>query len=174
MSILRLPFYVATLDPDSDVYEASDDSGCGEFSPEREVDFSSRGNAWSSITVESWAEMRARFGPGEYIRTQHWRGLRHAPVFDVDREMDTKTRLAIYVTFPGHEGIDMVRSTHWWHVYVNIELTFAEYMSRLTDLADAGIVEPGYVGATDGRGASFVRKPHVRKRTRSADEGGEW
>lgn len=77
----------------------------------------------------------------------------HRPVIDID----VPIRL-VPSTTPGHH-----------HLYIDHDVPYHRYLNILDALADAGIVEPGYVAATRRRGMSFVRLPWVAK----VDGGGE-
>ena len=45
------------------------------------------------------------------------------------------------------------------HLYINVGMTFEAYKNILVALADAGVVEQGYVDASIRRGRSDVRLP---------------
>ena len=49
------------------------------------------------------------------------------------------------------------------HLYINVGMTFEAYKNILVALADAGVVEQGYVDASIRRGRSDVRLPWVVK-----------
>lgn len=50
-----------------------------------------------------------------------------------------------------------------FHLYLDKPMSWAAYEKLLTALADAGIVERGYVRASIERGATFVRLPWIKK-----------
>lgn len=49
------------------------------------------------------------------------------------------------------------------HLYVDKAMTWDTYQDLLGALVDAGVLEPGYVGASEARGWTCVRLPWVRK-----------
>lgn len=59
---------------------------------------------------------------------------------------------AIASTTPGHG-----------HLYVDKLMDWATYQTLLNKLVDLGVLEPGYVGASEARGWTCVRLPWVRK-----------
>jgi CRISPR/Cas system CSM-associated protein Csm3 (group 7 of RAMP superfamily) len=63
-------------------------------------------------------------------------------------------------TTPGH-----------FHLYIDHELEKEAYFALLTALAEAGLIEPGYLGASKNRGYTAVRLPWVKKE--KADETAE-
>lgn len=71
----------------------------------------------------------------------------HAPTLDIDlpvRVVDSET--------PGHH-----------HLFIDKEMTWAQYATLLLVLEDVGILEPGYVRASLERGATYVAsKPWKR------------
>jgi hypothetical protein len=71
----------------------------------------------------------------------------HMPVIDIDREC-----MLIETTTTGH-----------FHLYINREMTRAQYFSMLNALVLAGVVEPGYYAHALRRGATFARYPGVTK-----------
>ena len=76
----------------------------------------------------------------------------HYPVLDLD--------IPAYLvpsSTPGHS-----------HLYLNIEIDADTYFELLDVLSGAGILESGYVAASEARGYSSVRLPWVKK-----DEGGD-
>jgi hypothetical protein len=71
----------------------------------------------------------------------------HKVVIDVDlpvRVIESST--------PGH-----------FHLFIDHEMTWLTYVALLRALTAAGIVEPGYLAAAQGRGHTAVRLPWVRK-----------
>lgn len=73
--------------------------------------------------------------------------LTHWPVIDID----VPAHLVPSST-PGHS-----------HLYIDVPVPGEQYWALLEALADAGIVQPGYVGACWSRGYTSVRLPWVRK-----------
>lgn len=71
----------------------------------------------------------------------------HRPVLDIDlpvRVLESST--------PGHS-----------HVYIDYEMSWEAYEKLLWALADAGLIEAGYVRASVDRGYTALRLPWVRK-----------
>lgn len=79
------------------------------------------------------------FGPEEY--------LLHKPVLDID--LPAKL---IESSRPGH-----------YHLFIDKEMSWGQYVRLLMALAEAGILERGYVSASLERGYSCVRLPWVKK-----------
>lgn len=71
----------------------------------------------------------------------------HMPCIDID----VPCRLVPSST-PGH-----------YHLYFDVLVHSDEYFGMLEAMADAGIVEDGYVRASEARGMSLVRRPGVTK-----------
>lgn len=71
----------------------------------------------------------------------------HYPCIDID----IPVRLVPSST-PGHS-----------HLYVDEPITWATYKNLLVALAEAGIVEEGYLNASVNQGGTTVRMPHVKK-----------
>lgn len=73
----------------------------------------------------------------------------HALVIDIDHPS-----WLVASSTPGH-----------FHLYVDVPggIPWAQYHKLLTALADAGVVEQGYAGASIRRGHSDVRLPWVKK-----------
>ncbi|MFY1688195.1 hypothetical protein [Plantactinospora sp. WMMB782] len=74
-------------------------------------------------------------------------GRMHKPVID----LDLPARLVPSST-EGH-----------FHLYIDQAVPWEAYVKLLEALADAGLVEPGYVRSSIARGFSAVRPPWVRK-----------
>lgn len=72
---------------------------------------------------------------------------RHKPVLDID--------------FPA-KLIESSSEGHF-HLYLDKELTWAQYEKLLITLGEIGLVEHGYVEAARRRGYTAVRLPWVRK-----------
>lgn len=51
------------------------------------------------------------------------------------------------------------------HLYINKKITWDKYVKVMEAMADAGILEEGYVNASKSRGYSAVRPPWVKKGT---------
>ena len=71
----------------------------------------------------------------------------HYPCIDIDipiRVVPSST--------PGHS-----------HLYVDEPITWDTYKNLLEALAEAGIVEEGYLNASVDQGGTTVRMPHVKK-----------
>lgn len=49
------------------------------------------------------------------------------------------------------------------HLYIDAEMTWEQYQKLLTALAEAGVVEGGYVGASIARGHTSLRMPWIHK-----------
>ena len=77
--------------------------------------------------------------PAEYL---------HRPVLDID----IPARL-IPSSTPGHH-----------HLYLDVDMPWDKYEALLKALADAGVIEQGYLLAALDRGATFVRLPWVGKK----------
>ena len=71
----------------------------------------------------------------------------HAPAID----LDVKARL-IPSSTPGHS-----------HLYIDHELSWADYLRVLKLLAKVGIVEHGIVSSAERRGTTLLRLPHAKK-----------
>lgn len=71
----------------------------------------------------------------------------HAPVID----FDVPARLVPSST-PGNS-----------HLYIDVAMSWEKYEALLQALVDAGVVEPGYLGASRERRATFVRMPGFTK-----------
>lgn len=80
------------------------------------------------------------------VASDAWGGSsQHMPCIDIDlpiRAVESRT--------PGH-----------FHLYIDKAISWPHYARILTALADAGIVEQGYLDASLMHGATFVRKPPV-------------
>ena len=75
----------------------------------------------------------------------------HYPVIDLD--------VPVYLvpsSTPGHS-----------HLYINVGMTFEDYTRILLALAQAGVVEDGYVEASIRRGRSDVRLPWIQKKVKT-------
>lgn len=79
---------------------------------------------------------------------------RHKLVID----LDLPAKL-IESTTPGH-----------YHLYVDKLIPTDKYFALLKALANAGLIEPGYLGASEARGYTAVRLPWVKKKVRDNAE----
>lgn len=80
----------------------------------------------------------------------HWadaKNQRHAPTLDID--------------FPC-ELIESSTEGHF-HLYIDVPMSWGEYEMLLAVLQKVGICQAGFVQLSLARGASFVRKPGVKK-----------
>lgn len=71
----------------------------------------------------------------------------HAPALDIDWPCQL-----IESSTPGH-----------FHLYIDKPLTWAHYVKLLTVMAEVGLLEEGYVGASLRDGATILRRPGVKK-----------
>lgn len=53
-----------------------------------------------------------------------------------------------------------------FHLYIDHELDWDVYVELLRALVKAGLVEPGYLGASEARGFTAARLPWVKKETK--------
>jgi hypothetical protein len=74
----------------------------------------------------------------------------HRLVIDIDHRIKV-----VESTTPGH-----------FHLYIDVPMSWDRALGVLTAMADAGVVEPGYVAASKARGYTAVRLPWVRKEAR--------
>lgn len=61
-------------------------------------------------------------------------------------------------TTPGHS-----------HLYIDKAMTWANYLKLLHVLAEVGVLEPGYVGASERRGHTTLRLPWIAKETPASE-----
>lgn len=80
-------------------------------------------------------------------------GLMHAPVLDIDIP-----HTLVPSSTPG-KG----------HLYLDVLMTWEDYVDLLRILAKVGVIEPGYYRASERKGFSAARLPWVKKYI----EGGE-
>lgn len=71
----------------------------------------------------------------------------HRPVLDIDMPI-----AVVPSSTPGH-----------YHLFIDKEMSWNDYSRLLGVLAEVGILEPGYVGASLARKATMVRLPWVKK-----------
>ena len=72
----------------------------------------------------------------------------HAPTLDID-EINVEV---IESTTPGN-----------YHLYIDKAMPWEDYIKLLQVLREVGICQAGFVGLSMARGASFLRKPGVKK-----------
>ncbi len=84
--------------------------------------------------------------------TQVGEGAQHFPVLDLD--------IPAYLLPSSTEGHS--------HLYLDVQLDDARFWALCDALAEAGILEPGYVSACKARGYTSVRLPWVKKAEVSA------
>jgi hypothetical protein len=72
---------------------------------------------------------------------------RHMPVIDIDM-----TSMLLPSSTPGH-----------YHLYINQEMTWKQFLKMLKAMTDAGVVQEGFYQHTKRRGRAFVRYPGVTK-----------
>jgi hypothetical protein len=59
---------------------------------------------------------------------------------------------------------ELVRSTNGnAHLFIDVDVPWSAYLDLLHALANCGIIEPGYLGASEARGFTAVRLPWVPK-----------
>ena len=75
----------------------------------------------------------------------------HYPVIDLDVPVHL-----VPSSTPGHS-----------HLYINVGMSFEDYTRILLALAQAGVVEEGYVEASIRRGRSDVRLPWIQKEVKA-------
>lgn len=75
--------------------------------------------------------------------------VKHKLLVDIDYPV-----LAIDSSTPGHS-----------HLYIDKELTWDQVLKVLRVLAEVGLVEPGYVAASERRGCTHLRVPWLKKIT---------
>lgn len=71
----------------------------------------------------------------------------HMPVIDLDLPCTL-----VPSSTPGH-----------FHLYINKEMSFGEFLSMLQAMTDTGVVQPGFNRFTRERGQAFVRYPGYTK-----------
>lgn len=81
--------------------------------------------------------------PGNRTRNDQW----HMPVIDLDFECHLEPS-----TTPGHS-----------HLYVNRTVTWRQYKRLLRAMHEVGMIETGFLRLSIHRGATFVRRPGVKK-----------
>lgn len=145
----RLPYYVAALDVDSPHYNQGD-----------------------SDSEDGWGELRHPCtGPEANAWSSHcWRNpALHSPVIDVDKPRTPELERIVNDTLGAWPGwgfsfwVPSVSADHW-HVFVDVEMPWESYLKTLERLDNDGVIERGYLRASEERRATFVRMRHVRKR----------
>ena len=82
----------------------------------------------------------------ESYASPYWPEQMHTPVLDID------------------VPCELVRSTNGHaHLYIDVAVPWDAYLDLLHSLVNCGILEPGYVGASEARGFTAVRLPWVGK-----------
>lgn len=76
---------------------------------------------------------------------------KHGGKHTVAIDLDVPARL-VSSTTPGHS-----------HLYIDVPMTWPTYLSLLHALAEAGVIEDGYYGASERRGFTSLRLPWVKK-----------
>ncbi len=144
----RLTFYVPALDPTNPGYCESDSDSL-DPAQARFIDYTDKANA-----VSSWID---EDGFGGQQR-------RHMPCLDVDVVLNVGQRLVRDLMFPDVRVVESSTPghTHW---YSDTPITWGEYQEKLNTLVDCDIVEAGYASASIERGATFLRLPHIKKRS---------
>lgn len=81
------------------------------------------------------------------LHREDFLGETHALVLDIDHDS-----WLMPSTTPGH-----------YHLYVDVEIEPDKYWALLDALAEAGVIERGYAGASKQRGFTSVRLPWIEK-----------
>lgn len=96
------------------------------------------------FTVTDKGRHEVEFATDGVLVSSQLRGSNlHAPVIDIDH----KVRLQSSKT-PGH-----------FHLYIEKSMSWRKYRRLLRAMVRAGLVEPGYYGASVARKATMVRAP---------------
>lgn len=82
------------------------------------------------------------------------RYLKHKVIVDID--MPVKV---IESSTPGHS-----------HLYIDVDVTWKQFMKLLDALVDAGIVQAGYRDASSARGFTALRLPWIKKELMDQEE----
>lgn len=105
-------------------------------------------------TVDDWDDYDAAASLREtaeveqaHIITSLAKSGKHKPILDID--------------FPA-QIIPSSTEGHF-HLYIDHEIEWDKYLDLITLMADVGILQPGYVRASEQRGFTAVRLPWVRK-----------
>lgn len=110
-----------------------------------------RVNRWGGDSNEPFfpeeREVVPNLDTADVVSSETAYGHDHMPVLDIDIPHHYEPS-----TTPGHG-----------HLYLDVRLSWPEYRKLLLALEEARIIEPGYVGASIDRRATFVRLPWVKK-----------
>lgn len=117
------------------------------YNEEREEVLYSNIHEANIVTSEVWAT-------DPHYPNEHYRNGKHKPVLDIDMPVTL-----VPSTTPGH-----------FHLYIDKELDWFAYAGLLTALAQCGIIEDGYLGASLQRGYSACRLPWVKKEPTTDDQ----
>ena len=102
--------------------------------------------------------------------TYHWPALD----FDHDRRMGAAWSIArLLPKLSSEKGAcwywhPSSTEGHWHLLIDQVDLTWDEYMNLLNGLLDRKLLGEGFVGRSVARGATFLRKPGVKKPPRGA------
>jgi len=88
-------------------------------------------------------------GSGNLYSSELVASTLHVPTLDIDG-MNVEV---LESTTPGN-----------FHLYIDCPMAWLKYRNLLLAFADAGICQEGFVGLSIARGASFLRKPGIKKR----------
>lgn len=123
------------------------------------------GDPVDNLDYESANLVSSEINPGsactsfaDFLETDSYSGETvHQPVLDLD--------------FPAH--LEPSTTEGHFHLYLNKNVPWSKYVVMLGALEYAGILEPGFARLAILRGASYVRKPGVKKlaKQRRAQEG---
>lgn len=113
-------------------------------SKEEEEKSSSQGDDYDSQAPE---HPEVDIHKADLITSEVEGGKKHKVILDIDFPAQL-----IPSTTPGH-----------FHLYLDKELSWADYSDLLEVLGDLGIIETGYANASVNRGYSAVRLPWVKK-----------
>lgn len=126
-----------------------------DFMPKRPMPF----NKLRLFKVTNWAESSQEadwrdsveevtsLDDAEIVTSEFRHGYAHMPVLDIDVPI-----AVIPSSTPGHS-----------HLFIGVEMEWSVYAKLIYAMADAGILENGYVDASDARGFTAVRLPWVTK-----------
>lgn len=113
-------------------------------------------NDWSSSASDQYTDRSRVYNQdlADVVSSQRidpagWLSSRHAVVLDIDHPT-----YLVKSSTPGH-----------YHLYIDVPggVEHMAYMSLLNSLANAGVIEQGYVKASQKRGFTCVRMPWVKK-----------
>lgn len=132
---------IAELDPDEETY---DDDGESTQNPTADLEEANILTSEMVDTVEPKAESIAL----PWLETMP--AGRHRLVIDIDHPVKV-----VPSSTPGHN-----------HLYIDVPMSWGQAVGILEAMANAGVVEPGYVAASEARGYTSVRLPWIRKAAR--------